>query len=76
MLPQSRRVVGVVQSVDVCEPPGDAAYGDQPVARDGQLAVGVRLDVLEQFGSADSVPNSGGVEAYLLGPCFRYCDAE
>lgn len=47
MLPQSRGVVGVVQSVYVCEPPCDAAYGDQLVARDGQLAVRVRLDVLE-----------------------------
>lgn len=47
MPPQPGGVVGVGQPVGVCEPPGDAAYGDQLVARDGQLAVRVRLDILE-----------------------------
>lgn len=47
MLPQPGGVVGVVQSVDICEPPRDAAYGDQLVTWDGKLAVGVRLDILE-----------------------------
>lgn len=58
VLPQPSGVVGVLQSVDVCKPPGDAAYDDQLVAGNVQLAVGVRFDVLEEFGSADSVSNN------------------
>ena len=59
VLPQPGSVVGVIQSVDVCEPSGNAAYGDELVAVYGQLAVGVRLDILNQIGSADSVFDNG-----------------
>lgn len=42
VLPQPGGVVGSVKSAGGCEPFGDSACSDQPVAGDGQIMVGAR----------------------------------
>lgn len=76
VLPQPGGVVGSVKSADGCEPLGDAACNDQLVAGDGPLMVGALPETLDQFGSADSVFNNGGVSRYLLGFFRGPCDPE
>lgn len=64
--PQPGGRVGMVQSVSVCSSSDDAVYGDWLVAEDGQIVVGVCLDMLQYFGSADSVFDDKCVQIYLL----------